>query len=131
MQKSQLSEIVIDVKDIPSLPSVVMKVNSALMDKSETTHGICKIIEKDFALTSRILRLANSSYYGLSYSVDTLSMAISILGFNTVRNLAVTVSLHNIFDRSNSSLDAKGLWFHSLGTAIASKALTFKGKNNS
>ncbi len=130
MQKSQLSEIVIDVKDIPSLPSVVMKVNSALMDKSETTHGICKIIEKDFALTSKILKLANSSYYGLSYSVDTLSMAISILGFNTVRNLAVTVSLHNIFDRSSSSFDAKGLWFHSLGTAIASKALTFKGKNN-
>ena len=131
MQKTQLSEIVIDIKDIPALPSVIMKVNSALMDKSVTAQKVSSIIEKDVALTSKILRLANSSYYGLSYHVDTLSKAISVLGFNTVRNLAVTVSLLNIYDKSvSSSFDAKGLWLHSLGSAIASKALTVKIKNN-
>ena len=130
MQKSLLDKTINNVKDIPALPSVVMQVNAVLTSKSETVEGVSRIIEKDTALTSKILRLANSSYYGLSYHVDTLSKAITILGFNAVRNLAVTVSLFKIYDKSSSSsFDAKGLWRHSLGSAIASKTLTFKSRD--
>lgn len=115
------------VKDLPTLPSVVLKVNQALMDNSATIDSVSEIIGRDPALTSKVLRLANSSYYGLSYHVDTLARAITVLGFNAIRSLATTVSVFKIFGRDMiDSLDIKGLWYHSLGCAIASKALVYR-----
>jgi HD-like signal output (HDOD) protein len=59
--------------------------------------------------------------------VDTLKKAITVLGFNTIRNLAVTVSVSGIFDKNaNQSIDIKELWHHSIGCAIASKSLLSK-----
>ncbi len=112
------------VRDLPTLPSVVLKVNQALMDNSATIDSVSDIVEKDPSLTSKVLRLANSSYYGFSYHVDTLARAITVLGFNTIRSLATTVSVFRIFGKEMiDSFDMKGLWHHSLGCAIASKAL--------
>lgn len=109
------------MKDLPTLPSVVLRVNQALMDNLATIDSVSEIIGRDPALTSKVLRLANSSYYGLSYHVDTLARAITVLGFNAIRSLAATVSVFKIFGR-----DMKGLWHHSLGCAIASKALVHR-----
>jgi len=120
----EIETFVSRVKDLPTLPSVVLKVNQALMDSSATIGYVSGIVGKDPALTSKVLRLANSSYYGFSYHVDTLSRAITVLGFNTIRSLATTVSVFKIFGtKVFDSLDMKGLWHHSLGCAIASKAL--------
>lgn len=112
------------VKDLPVLPSVVIQVNRALGKESSSTDEIGEIIEKDSSLTTKLLKLANSSYYGLSYSVDTVKRAISVLGFNTVRNIAVTVSVDKIFrNNMDDSFDVRALWEHSLGCALASKLL--------
>ncbi len=112
------------VKDLPVLPSVVIQVNRALEKESASTDELGEIIEKDSALTTKLLRLANSSYYGLSYQVDTVKRAISVLGFNTVRNLAVTISVDKIFRGDmDGSFDVRGLWKHSLGCALSSKLL--------
>ncbi len=120
----KIESFVSRVKDLPTLPSVVLKVNQILMDNSATIDSVCEIVGRDPALTSKVLRLANSSYYGLSYHVDTLARAITVLGFNTIRSLATTVSVFKIFGRDMvDSFDLKGLWHHSLGCAIASKAL--------
>ncbi len=128
--KNKLDKLINRARDIPTLPSVVLQVNRVLRDDTATIERVGETIERDPALTSKILRLANSSYYGLSYHIDTLAKAITVLGFNTVRNLAVTISLFKIFDKSIPfSLDFKGLWQHSLGCAIASKALTNKKKD--
>ncbi|MBI4698573.1 MAG: HDOD domain-containing protein [Nitrospirae bacterium] len=129
MPEKNIDKILSNIKDIPTLPSVVLHVNRALSEKSSTIESVSKIIEKDPALTSKVLKLANSSYYGLTYHVDTLSRAVIILGFNTVRNIAVTISLLDIFNKSRTSFDIKGLWQHSLGCAVAAKALTHKKHN--
>ena len=127
MQKKSILEFSRRIREIPTLPSVLMQVNNVLSGNSQTIEAVSGIIEKDPALTAKILKLANSSYYGLSYRVDTLKKAITVLGFNTIRNLAFTVSVFNIFNKeSGTSLDLKGLWYHSLGCAIASKALLKK-----
>ncbi|HEB75713.1 MAG TPA: HDOD domain-containing protein [Nitrospirae bacterium] len=125
MSKSRnIETFVSGVKDLPTLPSVVLKVNQALMDSSATIDSVSSIVERDPALTAKVLRLANSSYYGFSSSVDTLSRAVTVLGFNTIRSLATTVSVFKIFKREPSgSFDMHGLWLHSLGCAIASKVL--------
>jgi len=119
-----MKDMVSNIRDLPALPSVVMKLNSALARNDQSIDEICSIIEKDSSLTSKILRIANSSYYGLSYQVETLSRAVTILGFDTIRNIAMTVSIACLFPSpSDSGFDLRGLWHHSLSCAIASKVL--------
>lgn len=124
MKVLDASELARRVKDLPVLPSVVIQVNRALENESASINELGEIIDKDSALTTKLLRLANSSYYGLSYKVDTIKRAISVLGFNTVKNLAVTVSVDKVFRRGmDASFDVRALWEHSLGCALSSKLL--------
>lgn len=126
MQEKKLRRLLNRI-DIPTLPSVVMEVNRVLMDDYQRIEVISEAIGSDAALTTKVLRIANSSYYGLSYNVDTLTRAITILGSDTIRNLALTISVHNLFSGKDSNyFDFKSLWYHSLGSAIASKALVGK-----
>ena len=117
----------IKIRDLPTLPDVLLQLNRVLQSKSVTIGTVNTIIERDPALTAKILKLANSSYYGLSYRIDTIKRAITVLGFNTIRNLAVTVSIFNIFEKNGHPfIDIKTMWHHSIGCAIASKALLYK-----
>lgn len=109
---------------IPSLPTVIENVNRAISEDSCSASQLGSIIERDQALASKVLRLANSSYYGLSGKVDTISRAITILGFNTVKNIALSISVLKIFNGSlKHTVDFIGLWSHSLACAVASKVL--------
>jgi HD-like signal output (HDOD) protein len=110
--------------DIPTLPMVAHEINLASVRDDFTAQSLGKIIEKDPPLTGKMLRLANSAYYGFARQVSTLDRAITLLGFNTIRNLALTVSVSQLFggDRS-STVDLKGLWRHSLGCAVAARTL--------
>jgi len=127
---SKTLETLSKIKELPTLPFVVLQLNRILRDETATIEEINSTIARDSSLTSKVLRLANSSYYGLSYHVDTLTKAIIILGSNTIRNLAVTISLSKLFDNpSASSFDIKGLWLHSLGCAVTSKAFVSKKKD--
>ncbi len=130
MQKEELEKVINRVQELPTLPSVALQINRMLMKDNTAIESVTEILERDPALASKVLRLANSSYYGLSCHVDTLSRAVIVLGFNAVRNLVVTVSLLKIFKNpSLSPFDIKGLWLHSMGCAIASKALSCKNRH--
>jgi HD-like signal output (HDOD) protein len=126
MSKQGLDKL-IRKENLPTLPCCVQQLNQMLTSDNITVSAVSPVIEKDPALASKVLRLANSSYYGLSSHVNTISRAITILGFNTVRNLVLTVAMVGIFAKHiQTSLDVIGLWYHSLGCAVASQALTCK-----
>jgi HD-like signal output (HDOD) protein len=110
------------IKDIPTLPMVAHEINLASQRDDFTAKSLGKIIEQDPPLTSKMLRLANSAYYGFARQVSTLDRAVTLLGFNTVKNLALTVSVFQLFEKAQSTdVDMPGLWRHSLGCAIAAK----------
>ncbi len=117
-------KLIEEVKDLPTLPSVVMELNRALADDSVSMQGVISIIERDPPLTSKVLRLANSSYYGMSKHVRTLREAIFILGLNTIRSIAMAVSVGKLFRRDPGiGLDMEGIWSHSLCCAVTAKAM--------
>ena len=122
----ELNVFINKVKNLPVLPSVVLQLNRTLANNSATIDSVSEIIGRDPSLSAKVLQLSNSSYYGLSYTVDSVKRAITVLGFSAVRNLALTVSVANIFNSSTGSIDLKGLWFHSLGSAVAAKSLLYK-----
>ena len=107
-----------------TLPVVAEKINEAVARESCTPAMLADIIEKDTGLAARVLKLANSSFYGLSRQVDTILRAITVLGFNMVRDTALTVSVHRLFaGRQCGGLDVEGLWLHSLACAVAARVL--------
>lgn len=127
MQEKLLDKLFYKLTDIPTLPSIVLQINKILKNDYISTREIGSVIEKDPSLTSKVLKFANSSYYGLSYSVNTVTRAITVLGLNTIRNIAITASVFEIFNSKKTfPFDVVNLWYHSLGCAIASKALISK-----
>lgn len=112
------------IHDIPTIATVAQQINLATQQKSLNAKSLGKIILQDPPLTAKVLKLSNSAYYGLSRQVDTVEKAVTILGFNTVKSLALTVSVFAFFDSTDRDLfDLKDLWLHSMGCAVAAKTL--------
>ena len=113
--------------DMPTLPSVAARINSEMLKESLTARRLGAIISEDAALTAKILRLANSAFYGLSSQVVSVEKAIIILGFNAVKNLALSISIYLFFRKGiKTNIDVQGLWNHCLGCAVAAKILVEK-----
>jgi putative nucleotidyltransferase with HDIG domain len=109
------------IKELPTLPDVIFKVNEVVNDPSTSASDLETVISRDQAIAAKILRLVNSAFYGLPGRVDTLSRAIPLLGFSTVRNLVMSLSIFNI--STISDFDMKAFWRHSFATSTAAKAI--------
>ena len=108
----------IRLEDLPSMPQIAAKILEVLADENTTAKELNQVISRDPSLTTRILKIANSAFYGLSRDVKTLSAAIVVLGFRAIRDLVLAVSVRDLPKRFG--LAEKMLWEHSVGTAIAS-----------
>lgn len=114
------------VRDIPSLPEIVTRVMELVQDPMSSASNLSRIISHDPGLTSRVLRLVNSAYYGFPKQISSIQHAITILGFTTMRGLVLSSSIFKIFTPKSDSaklLDYKKFWKHSLVAAIASKKI--------
>ena len=112
------------IQDLPTLPLVAHQINIESQQDSFTAKSLGSIIEKDPSLTAKVLRLANSAYYGFSRQVSSIDRAVVLLGSNTIKNLALTISVSKVFSEcEDPPIDQEGLWHHCLGCAVAAKAI--------
>ncbi len=111
---------------LPALPEVTFKILSMAKDPDSTTEDLQRLICSDIALSTRILKVVNSAFYGLSRQVSTIDRAVMILGRNAVRNIAVAASMVKIFTTGprTDQFDARRLWMHSTATATAARILS-------
>ncbi|MBI4229792.1 MAG: HDOD domain-containing protein [Planctomycetes bacterium] len=124
----QLRKILERVGDLPTLPQVMTRILSIVEDPRSSAKDLEAIMARDPALTARILRLVNSAYYGVTQRVSSLSQAVVILGFDTVRAVALTVSVFDAFGSKGGvgEFDRVGFWRHSIGSAVIYQALSAK-----
>jgi putative nucleotidyltransferase with HDIG domain len=106
------------LKRVPTLPKLQERVVAALEDPEVDFNRVAELIEVDQALSSQILRLANSSFYGTQGSVSQVSRALLILGATVTRSIVLTASVVDM-----RSVGLKGFFEHSLGCAVAAGAL--------
>jgi HD-like signal output (HDOD) protein len=118
------------VKDIPSLPQFVVETLKKLDDPKSNASDVGTKLAKDEGLVLRVLRLANSAYYGLSRRITGISEAISFLGFKTVKSIVLAASVYKFMDSAFTgySLDRGELWRHSQCVAATSRYLSEKLK---
>lgn len=113
-----------DIAELTSLPQVAIKVNQMADDPNSSAADIGKIISQDPALTIRMLRIANSAYYGLSSEVETVARAVTLLGSKRIRDLVMATSVAEFFDGlPNELVSMKNFWLHSLYCALAAQYL--------
>jgi HD-like signal output (HDOD) protein len=98
---------------------------AALCDPAISTAAVVALIEKEPAMVARVLRVANSAYYGQSRHIRTLERALQLLGLDAVRGIAAATCLDRGMLRENSRalIDPRPLTLHSLATAAAGEAL--------
>ncbi|MBB6431485.1 sensor domain-containing diguanylate cyclase [Algisphaera agarilytica] len=123
----QLLERVLQSPRLPSLPTIALEVIDLVQQKNVDIKQIADTIKMDPALSSKILKTVNSSFYGQAYSISTISHALVVLGLNSVKTLALGFSLvNNLADQGGDGFDHMEFWKRSLFTATASKALAQK-----
>jgi putative nucleotidyltransferase with HDIG domain len=113
------------IPDIPTLPSIVVTVNKMLQDYDTSIKNLSKAIEKDQSMVTKILRLVNSTFYGFRSSIKNIPHAIIVLGFNTIRNAVVSVSIIKTFSEKDicEGVEIEEFWKHSVAVAVTSRYL--------
>ena len=116
------------IGDIPSLPVSVSKVMEICNKTYSRPSDLNRVISLDPVLTGRLLKLINSAYYGLGTHVTSLVKAITMLGINTVKNLALSSAILSTLpiNKKVHGLDMEGYWRHCLCTGVTSKFLAEK-----
>lgn len=110
------------------MPTVVAQIMVTLDQPSSSARDLERLVANDQAIAAKLLKLANSAFYGLPGKVNSLSRAITLLGFNTVRSMVLTIGVVNKFSGASGSeyFDRGKFWEHSLSVAVASKLLGSK-----
>lgn len=123
-----LEDIVARTSDLPTMSNAAVAVMRETQSANGSAQSVARCLNQDTALTVRVLRLANSAYYGLSRKVSNASEAVVILGMRNVRNLAVLASSFSWMSRplSGYAIGPKELWKHSVATATAAQVIADK-----
>jgi len=119
---SNMDKILARVGDIQPLPDTVVKLINVINDPSSTMHDILESVRYDQAVTSQMLRLCNSAYFGLSREVHSLEDAILLLGAMKVLQMVMAVHSNSLLSGAQSGygLEPGVLWKHSVGVALTS-----------
>jgi diguanylate cyclase (GGDEF)-like protein len=122
-----IESIFLCVDDLPTLPGVALKILEAFQKPEPDIQQIGDILSTDPPLTAKILKLVNSSFYGLATKITAVHHAIKLLGIKTVKNLALSFALIDTFQSYRcESIDYKRFWKDSLIGATAAKLIAEK-----
>jgi putative nucleotidyltransferase with HDIG domain len=133
MDEQQILKKIDRIEDIPTLPTIVFELNAYLQDPDTSIKTVCDTIEKDQAITLKILKLVNSAFYGFKTKISDLRNAIVLLGYNSVRNAIVSLSIIHTFSKRVALMDfdISQFWKHSLAVAVTSKNIAQLSKKES
>jgi HD-like signal output (HDOD) protein len=109
---------------------ITMALMGMLQDERTTPKQLQKLVEQDPALSSKVISLGNSSFYGLAAQVKTIAGAITVIGFRELQFLALGMGLADTFDlsRAPDGFNGEALWVHSLSVAwVAGEAAQASG----
>ncbi|MHC4079603.1 MAG: HDOD domain-containing protein [Planctomycetota bacterium] len=124
---SSILKLVNKTLELPTLPEVLIKLNQIIAEPESTADDVAKVISTDPAVSTNILRIVNSAYYGLQVRVSSINLAVSIRGFSMIKKVALKAAVFSMFARRKQNkckhFDPAAFWKHSIFTGVAAKVL--------
>lgn len=115
------------VDGMPAFPKSVQRVLELTRDVNSTPKDLVEVIDKDPVLTVKVLKVVNSPYYSLPKQITSVGHSVVFLGFNTIKNLALSIAAIGMLPKTNDAgFDGQQYLLHSLATAAIAKQLAMK-----
>ncbi|MBF0433184.1 MAG: HDOD domain-containing protein [Fibrobacteria bacterium] len=120
------------ISNLPTLPEVASKLLQIINDPKTSSSDVADLISQDVGITSKVLRMANSAFYGIPRTITTVQNAVVLLGMKVINSLVLSVSVGDIFPAKQHGRGLKRLhfWKHSLSVAVCSRMLSQKGSHS-
>lgn len=126
-QNPDMQKMLATIEDLPSIPETLMEILKVLDDPQSGATDLAEVVRLDAPLMSKVLRLANSPYYSQRGDLTDINRCISILGYRTVRQVAICITVAttvvSAVSHSKGCMDYKELWRHSVVTGAVAKHL--------
>ena len=118
--------IIAGIKDLPPMPQVVIKIQQLISDLNSDTTQLAKIIESDQAIAAKVLKMANSAFYGKSGKISTIHQASLLLGYQTLGEIVTMAGAAEILagNMPGYGYDSNELWQHSLAVAFTARMIS-------
>lgn len=126
MDKEFIKKVLTDSTRLYSLPQTLVEVLRVTRDESSSAIELANVLVKDPALTTKILRIVNSPFYGAGRQIGSMKQAVVTLGLRQVTAVALSTSIYNMTNRWESIFDRVRFWRHSLEVAIAARTIAEK-----
>ncbi len=109
--------------NLPSMPQVLVQLIDCCHNPEVPLQEIGLIVDKDAAISAKVLQLVNSAFIGTRKAISSIDQAVIHLGMDTVRNLAISISVQQVFRRveTNGLLSIDRFWYHSYYNALLSR----------
>lgn len=133
MQKEETISKALQSNELPTLPTVATQLITLTAREDTTLNDIANLIAQDISLSSKILKVSNSAFYSFPQQISSINQAVSLLGTNAVRSLALSFSFLSIKgNKKVNRFDFKKFWQKSLASAVAAKLIleNVKGANS-
>jgi putative nucleotidyltransferase with HDIG domain len=128
-----LRERLTAVAELPTIPTTITRILEVTRRPDAGLRDLARIVHADQALAGKLLRLANSAFYGQSEPVTDLDRAVALLGFNAVRQLALSLGVFDSLYRPlahDEFFDRARFWEHCFVVAVVSRELAVAGRQD-
>jgi putative nucleotidyltransferase with HDIG domain len=122
-ETAEANKITKALDSLPTLPIVAVQIGEVVHGKNVSVQQVADILRTDPATSAKLLRLVNSPYFGIPGGVADVARAIPFVGFNTLYQLVLSISVLETLAPKKGGFDVRGLWVHSLTVATAAREL--------
>ncbi len=127
MSTPSILDLINQTLELPTMPTVLTKLNQVMADPESSAEEVAKVISLDPSVATNILRIVNSAYYGLQVRVSSVNLAVSIMGFNMTKKVALKAAVFSIFGGKKAKkikhFKPEDFWVHSIYTGILARAI--------
>jgi putative nucleotidyltransferase with HDIG domain len=123
--QEMMQQISAGIDEIPPMPQVVMKAQELLVNPDSSAKELAELLETDAAIAAKVLKMANSAFYGLRGKVSSIQHASMVLGFRNLGEIISVAGVQKSLEKKlpGYGLESEDLWRHSLAVALGSKII--------
>lgn len=126
-RSSDIERMMLEIEELPTIPETLVEILRIIDEPTTGASDLAQIVRLDPPLSAKILRLANSPFYGGGREISDISRCIAVLGYRTMRNVAITLTvatnLLSAVSEKSGRLDYREIWRHSVVTGAVAKHL--------